>query len=196
MPDAITQIDFQILNWMQTNLQCAFADWFFPWFTALGNGGFLWLLLAALLLCRRDTRRQGVQILIGLAVGFLLVNLLLKPLVARPRPCWLADFPLRIARPSDFSFPSGHTVSSFIAAFILAAKWKKAGAAALITASLIAFSRLYLYVHFPSDVLTSVVIAAFVSAGVVWLTSKKRICIHKGREGEKQCIYRNENPHD
>ncbi|MBE7062978.1 MAG: phosphatase PAP2 family protein [Clostridia bacterium] len=171
MPAIITQLDFQILSFIQSHLQCAFADWFFPWFTALGNGGFLWLLLAAWLLCRHSTRRQGVQVLVGLLVGFLLVNLLLKPLVARPRPCWLVDFSLLITRPADFSFPSGHTASAFIVAFSLIAKWKKAGVAALAVAFLMAFSRLYLYVHFPSDILASVLIAALVSAGVRWLSA-------------------------
>ncbi len=174
MPAAITQMDFTILNWIQAHLRCPLGDWIFPLFSALGDGGFLWLLLAAVLLCRRTWRKQGVLLLLGLAAGFLLVNLLLKPLVARPRPSWISDIVLLVENPTDFSFPSGHTASSFIAAFILLAKWKKAGTAALITASLIAFSRLYLYVHFPSDVLASVLLAASIAGGVLWVAVKRK----------------------
>ncbi len=173
MADIITQIDFSILNWIQTNLQCSFADWFFPRFTALANGGFIWLLLTAVLLCQRKTRRQGVLLLCGLALGLLAVNVILKPVFARPRPSWLVDFRLLIANPTDYSFPSGHTAASYISAFILLAKWKKAGIPALVTASLIAFSRLYLYVHFPSDVLASILLAALIAAGVVRIFEKK-----------------------
>ncbi len=174
MQEAITNLDFIILNWIQTNLHSSFADWFFPWFTALANGGFIWLLVTGVLLCRPKKRRQGFLLLCGLVLSFLIVNVILKPTVARPRPCWLVNFPLLISNPIDYSFPSGHTAASFISAFILMAKWKKAGAWALVGASLIAFSRLYLYVHYPSDVLASIFLAALISGGVLWGKAQMR----------------------
>ena len=91
--------------------------------------------------------------------GFLIGNVVLKNLIRRARPCWFyPERELLIPSPKDFSFPSGHTLSSFIAAFTLFRRDRKAGAAALILASCIAFSRLYLYVHFPSDIIGGVLL--------------------------------------
>ena len=94
----------------------------------------------------------------GLAVGVLVGNVCLKNLIARPRPCWLdSSVRLLIADPTDYSFPSGHTLSSVIGATILTKTDRRFGYAAIPLAALIAFSRLYLYVHFPSDVLAAAV---------------------------------------
>lgn len=95
----------------------------------------------------------------GLAVGVLAGNLTLKPLIARPRPCWLDEsVQLLIANPTDYSFPSGHTLSSVIGATVLTKANRKFGFAAIPLAALIAFSRLYLYVHFPTDILGAAVL--------------------------------------
>lgn len=85
-------------------------------------------------------------------------NVCLKNLIARPRPCWLdSSVRLLIADPTDYSFPSGHTLSSVIGATILTKTDRRFGYAAIPLVALIAFSRLYLYVHFPSDVLAAAV---------------------------------------
>lgn len=97
--------------------------------------------------------------LAGLAVGVLAGNLTLKPLIARPRPCWLDEsVQLLIANPTDYSFPSGHTLSSVIGATVLTKANRKFGFAAIPLAALIAFSRLYLYVPFPTDILGAAVL--------------------------------------
>ena len=97
--------------------------------------------------------------LAGLAVGVLAGNLTLKPLIARPRPCWLDEsVQLLIANPTDYSFPSGHTLSSLIGATVLTKANRKFGFAAIPLAALIAFSRLYLYVPFPTDILGAAVL--------------------------------------
>lgn len=146
-------IDWYILSWIQDNLRCIFLDWLMPLISALGNGGAVWLAAAAVLLCFRKYRRYGVLLLMGLAAGVLVGNLCLKNIVARPRPCWLdTTVQLLISSPDDYSFPSGHTLSSTIAAVILTSADRRFGYAAIPVAALIAFSRLYLYVHFPSDV--------------------------------------------
>ena len=98
-------------------------------------------------------RKQGVLLLGGLAVGVLVGNVFLKNVITQPRPCWLESVPLLIANPADYSFPSGHTLSSVIGATILTRTDRRFGWAAISLAALIAFSRLYLYVHWPSDVL-------------------------------------------
>lgn len=91
-----------------------------PVISALGNGGILWIVTAGILICTKKYRKSGILILLCMLLGLLIGNLALKPLIARPRPCWIAtEFPLLIDNPSDFSHPSGHTLSSFIAAFVL-----------------------------------------------------------------------------
>ena len=104
-------------------------------------------------------RKHGAFLLAGLAVGVLAGNLTLKPLIARPRPCWLDEsVQLLIANPTDYSFPSGHTLSSVIGATVLTKANRKFGFAAIPLAALIAFSRLYLYVPFPTDILGAAVL--------------------------------------
>lgn len=127
----------------------------------------LWTSLAGAaaggLLCTKKYRRQGLLLLGGLAVGVLVGNVCLKNLIARPRSCWLdSSVRLLIADPTDYSFPSGHTLSSVIGATILTKTDRRFGYAAIPLAALIAFSRLYLYVHFPSDVLAAAVLGVMI----------------------------------
>lgn len=113
-------------------------------------------------------RRYGILLLLGLAAGVLAGNLFLKNLIARPRPCWLdSTVQLLIQSPSDYSFPSGHTLSSTIAAAILTSADRRFGYAAIPLAVLIAFSRLYLYVHFPSDVIGAACIGLLLAYAVL-----------------------------
>ena len=108
-------------------------------------------------------RRQGVLLLVGLIAGVLVGNACLKNLIARPRPCWLdSSVQLLIANPTDYSFPSGHALSSVIGATVLTKTNRCFGYAAIPLAALIAFSRLYLYVHFPSDVLAAAVLGVVI----------------------------------
>lgn len=159
MAEWITQLDFSVLYGIRHTLECAFLDFFMPKITFLGNAGLIWLLVAFVLLWFPQYRRTGILLLAGLATGALVGNLLLKPLVARPRPCWLDPaVRLLIAVPKDFSFPSGHTLSSTIAATVLTAANRRFAFTAIPLAVLIAFSRLYLFVHFPTDVLAAAIL--------------------------------------
>ena len=151
--------DWTILAWIQTTLVCPAMDFLMPKITLLGNGGAVWILAAVVLLAAKKYRKYGTFLLAGLAVGVLIDNLTLKPLIARPRPCWLDEsVQLLIANPTDYSFPSGHTLSSVIGAAVLTKANRKFGIAAIPLAALIAFSRLYLYVHFPTDTLAAAVL--------------------------------------
>ncbi len=147
-------LDWSILHWIQNVLACPALDFLMPKITALGNGGAVWLLAAGGMLCTRKYRKQGILLLGGLAAGVLVGNVFLKNVIACPRPCWLdQSVRLLVTSPKDYSFPSGHTMASAIGAVVLTQTDRRFGYAAIPQAALIAFSRLYLYVHFPSDVL-------------------------------------------
>ena len=159
--------DWSILHWIQHTLVCPALDFLMPKITLLGNGGAIWLLAAVALLITKKYRRYGVYLLAALAAGVLSGNVVLKNLIARPRPCWLdTSVQLLIANPTDYSFPSGHTLSSVIGATILTKADRRFGYAAIPLAALIAFSRLYLYVHFPTDILGAVVLGVAIGLAV------------------------------
>jgi undecaprenyl-diphosphatase len=163
-------IDWSILHWIHSTFTCGLLDAVMPKLTLLGNKGIVWSLAALGLICTKKYRRQGFFLLAALAAGVLVGNVFLKNWVARPRPCWL-DHSVRllIARPSDYSFPSGHTLSSAIGATVLTLANRKFGWIAIPLAVLIAFSRLYLYVHFPSDVLGGALIGIILGSAVYFL---------------------------
>ena len=156
-------LDGGILLWIQENLRGPVPDAAVSFYTTLGNGGLLFLGLSVLLLCFRRTRKAGAMALGAIAVGFVCTNLVLKHLVARPRP-WLdvAGLTALVAEPDPNSFPSGHTCAAFAFASGLCggapARWMKA--AALVLAALMGLSRLYVGVHYPSDVLAGALVGA------------------------------------
>lgn len=158
---AITQIDFDILLWIHTHLRSDIWTGFWKMVTMLGNGGWFWILLTLSLILYKKTRRVGTAAAFSMIFGFLVTNLLLKNLVARIRPYDLSDqiIPL-ISRPHDYSFPSGHTCASFACALICFHLLpRKFGFPILVLAGLVAFSRLYLGVHYPTDVLGGFLVA-------------------------------------
>ena len=160
-------LDQTILYWIHDNLSCGLLDVLMPKLTLLGSGGAIWLLAAGGMLCTKRYRRQGVILLAGLAAGVLVGNVCLKNLIARPRPCWLDDsVTLLIATPTDCSFPSGHTLSSVIGATVLTKTTRKFGWAAIPLAAVIAFSRLYLFVHYPSDILAGAALGVAIGEAV------------------------------
>jgi len=160
-------VDWAVLRWIHGVFSCGFLDFLMPKLSLLGNGGAIWILAALALLCVRKYRRYGVLLLAGLALGVLAGNLVLKNWIARPRPCWLdSGVPLLIANPTGYSFPSGHALSSAIGAVMLTMTDRRFGRIAVPLAALIAFSRLYLYVHFPSDVLGGIVLGVLIGCAV------------------------------
>lgn len=175
----ITQVfDLPILDWIAENLWCPFLDAVMPAITHLGDAGAVWILLAAVLLCFPKHRKTGLSMALALLIGLVVCNLTLKPLVARMRPFdyqllhFGKEIPLLISAPTDYSFPSGHTNASFAAATALLLRNRKLGVPAMVLAALIAFSRLYLYVHYPTDVLASVVLGASVALAATYLVNK------------------------
>ena len=166
--------DLPILDWIAANLHCPFLDTVMPLITVLGDAGIFWIAVSVILLLIPKTRRAGLAMGIALLMGLVVCNLTLKPLCARIRPYdfYGQSMQLLVATPHDYSFPSGHTIASFEAATALALHHKKLGIPALILAGLIAFSRLYLYVHYPTDVIVSLglgIVFAFIGT---WLAKK------------------------
>ncbi len=150
----MNEVELNILRWIQENLQCVFMDTVMPLITRLGDEGIFWIALAVVLACIPKTRKAGFTMGLAMLFGMLVGNMLLKNLVARVRPYDVElGVTLLIDKLSSFSFPSGHTLSSFAAATALFCRHRKGGIAALVLAALIAFSRLYLFVHYPTDVL-------------------------------------------
>ena len=141
--------------------------------TSLGDDGWFWIAIGVVCLVFKKHRKMGIQLLLSMLCTFILGNLILKNLVARPRPCDIdATVTLLLSRPHGHSFPSGHSINSMVAAVALYLNNRKIGIPAVIIATLIGFSRLYLFVHFPTDVLGGFVIAAFVAIGVDWALLK------------------------
>ena len=147
-------IEIQILDWMQ-NIRTPFGDIIVPLISGLGNAGIIWIALTLVLLIIPKTRRSGLIMALALIADLILCNGILKNLVARTRPYDVNTVVnLLIEKPVDYSFPSGHTAASFAAvtALYLAGE-KKLWKPALVLSILIAFTRMYLYVHYPTDIL-------------------------------------------
>ncbi len=135
--------------------------------TRLGNGGVIWIAIGILLTIKKKTRYTAMTLLVSLLTGLILGNGLLKNVFMRPRPFMLDDaVDLLIRTPQDWSFPSGHTLSSFEAATAIFQYNRIWGSAAYILAGFIAFSRMYLQVHFPSDVLAGAVLGILIALWV------------------------------
>lgn len=153
--------ELAILDWIQENLRCEFLDALMPAVSRLSDHGEIWILLALVLLVSKRYRHVGVSVALALILDLICCNLILKPLIGRVRPFAVnPGAELLIAPPLDASFPSGHTAASFAAATALwtASKSLWMGLPAMALAILTAFSRLYLYVHWPSDVLGGAVL--------------------------------------
>ena len=154
MFSAIQSLDLSILN--------TFQLWHNPYLNSLmvnasliGTGGAIWIIVSLVLLFSKKYRWYGLASLVALIIVGAVGNLGLKNIFARPRPFDVLppSTPMLISRPSDYSFPSGHAMTSFATVPILFATSKLWGIVGLVLAFLIAISRVYLYVHFPTDVL-------------------------------------------
>lgn len=158
--------EFSILYALQ-EIHNPILDQIMLFITSLGDDGWFWLAIGAVCLVFKKHRKMGLQLLLSMLGTFIIGNLIIKNLVARPRPCDIdAAVNLLISRPHGHSFPSGHSINSMVAAVALFLNNKKIGIPAVIIATLIGFSRLYLFVHFPTDVLAGFILAILIAIGV------------------------------
>lgn len=169
---SIQSVDFYILDFLQTMARSSFWDKFFSMFTSLGDPVMI-LCYCALLVVMKKTRRDGVMVTCGALIGLAVGNGLLKLLIRRDRPCWLRpEIDLLVKNPSDYSFPSGHTMHIAILSVILIYNHPKLAYALIPLTLLMAYSRMYLYLHFPSDVLGGLILGVGIGLLVCWLFPK------------------------
>lgn len=170
--------DLPILDWIAANLWCPVLDVLMPIITVLGDAGIFWIAISVLFMITKKYRKTGIGMMLALMMGLLICNIWLKPTIARIRPYdfqmeyFLKEIPLLAGGMHDFSFPSGHTIASFEAAVVILLNSKKLGVPALILAFLIAFSRLYLYVHYPTDVICSIILGTGFAFLGNWVAGK------------------------
>ena len=169
----MNEFEIRILDFIQDKFACEFLDFLMPIISIFGDGGVFWIALSILFIIIPKTRKTGITMGCALLLGLVLGNGLLKNLIARTRPFDInTDFRLLVKKLSDYSFPSGHTLASFECASVLVIKYKKLGIPALILAVFIAFSRLYLYVHYPTDVMAGAILGTAFGFLAVFIVNK------------------------
>jgi len=170
---AILPFDAKLLYMIESTFKSNIMDHVMLFFTRMGDFGLVWIAAGLMLAFTSKYRRAGACLLMALAAGAIVGNLVMKPLIARPRPFMELEGIKNILGISfSYSFPSGHTTSSFAAAYMLTRYFGKKGALAYIPATLIAFSRMYFFVHYPSDIIGGIVTGTL-CAHMVHEVSKK-----------------------
>lgn len=173
MLETLLNIDGGFLLFIQENVRNPVLDSIMIFITTLGDGGMIWIAATILLLIPRKTRKVGIMSAVALLGSLLINNNLIKNIVQRPRPyVTFNDIRILIPTPSEFSFPSGHTSSSFAAAGVFYSNLpKKFGIPAVILAGLIGLSRMYVGVHYPTDVIAGVIMGILLSYGAELLVN-------------------------
>lgn len=172
--EAIQNFDFFVLNGLQELLQCSFLDTVVPILTHLGHG-VVWAIFGLIFLFMKKYRFNGICIISALVATVIISEFIIKPLFLRERPYMLnPDFVLLIPEPSGTSFPSSHTSTSFASALQFFGINRKAGIAAMIFAAVVAFTRLYLYVHFPTDILGGIILGIIMGFATIIVGKKIR----------------------
>ncbi len=166
--------EIQILDSI-AGMHNSFLDTVLPVISSFGDKGIGWILLSILLVCIPKYRKAGFAMALALIFCLVIGNMTLKPLIARPRPySYFPEMTLLIPPLSDFSFPSGHTFASFASATALFLYHRREGIAAFVLASVIAFSRMYFYVHFPTDILAGIILGVASGWTAYKITRSKR----------------------
>lgn len=164
----------QILLWLQENMRTDWLTHIIKFITSLSNGGVLWIVLAIVLVFIKKTRKDGFMLGVGLMLHLLLCNAILKNVFRRPRPyVEIEGLTSMLGKLSDYSFPSGHTAVTFMVAIILFKRFPKyVGISMYVLAVLTGFSRMYLGVHYPTDILGGAVLGTVIGLGAMYIVDK------------------------
>ncbi|MDR2357150.1 MAG: phosphatase PAP2 family protein [Oscillospiraceae bacterium] len=174
--DGLLRLDGDIVLAVQERLRCGALDRVMAALSLMGNAGAVWLLLCAALMSQKRYRRRGLLLLVCLAVCFIVNNVVIKNIVARPRPFDAIDgLRIIVSAPFGHSFPSGHAASGFASAYCaLKTLRRRAVACAYALASLIALSRVYVGVHYPGDIIAGAVFGTLCAAAVFCAAARVR----------------------
>ncbi len=188
--EGLLNFDFTVLNWIQEHMRCGFLDFVSKGFGLAGHAGICWIVAAIVLLFFKKTRSAGIIALAAMAFGWILGDFVLKPLVQRSRP-FTMDNPLNMfwqkdlpgGKPTGYSFPSGHSCAASAFTTVMLMVKRRAGFIALPFAVLMLFSRLYNYVHFPTDVFAGMILGVLSAVLMVMIFRKTGL---KGRPDAKR----------
>lgn len=165
--------EFAVLDFIQNNIANPVLDFVAVFISSLGAMGIFWAVLSLALLISKKTRRLGIAMTIAVVLVFIVGNLILKPMIARVRPYDINNaINLLVAKERDYSFPSGHTYLAFSCATVIFMHNKKVGTFFIAFAVLMGLSRLYLYVHFPTDVICGAVLGIAVGIAAHFIEKK------------------------
>lgn len=174
------EFEFTILNFIQQHLRSELMDKIMVTITHLGDAGIMWIILTLVLLLIPKTRKVGFVLVLALAFDVILCNFMIKPFIARTRPYDInTAIELLIGRQVDYSFPSGHTAAGItctVALYFMRQKWL--WKMTLLLSLLIGFSRMYLYVHFPTDIIGGIVIG--IICGTLGYITARQIAKRRG----------------
>ncbi|MBO5669069.1 MAG: phosphatase PAP2 family protein [Candidatus Methanomethylophilaceae archaeon] len=148
----------EVLFWIRDNLTCGFMDWLMSTVSLLCTADIVWFVLTAVLIYRKDTRKVGVTLLLALIISIIICNGILKPTVERIRPYDEFGVSLIVPASSEFSFPSGHTTGVTVVTAVLLKHFRKWGYLMSIFAVMVMFSRMYLFMHYPTDILGGIAV--------------------------------------
>ena len=170
----LLELDGNILLFIQEYLRFEWMTPIWKFITSLGNAGWFWIVLTVILLIPKKTRKIGIASALSLLIGVLITNIALKNLVARTRPYEVVEgLKLLVGKAHDYSFPSGHSCASFASAFVIYKMApSKFGIPSVILAALIALSRLYVGIHYPTDVIAGTIIGIVSALTALWIVKK------------------------
>ncbi len=147
-----------LLFWIQDHLSCGFMDVLMPAVSLLCTADIVWFALALILIRRKETRRAGIVLLVALVISIVICNVILKPMVGRIRPYDVYDVSLLVPASTEFSFPSGHTTGVTVVTTVVCMYLRRWMFPMIVFASMVMFSRMYLFMHYPTDILGGVLV--------------------------------------
>jgi len=171
----VISTELRILLWIQEHLAHPLLDKFFIFITTLGDAGILWILIGLFFLLQKKHRTLGLLIILSLIGSLIMTNGILKNWIARPRPYTVYPLDLLIDKNPEYSFPSGHTSAAFAATWMIYMNKKRLGIYMVTLATLMGLSRIYLFMHYPTDVIGGAVVGILIAESVYYLYDKYRI---------------------